>query len=296
MLIAPLFVRPGSGVREPISSLAGQARLSPDQAVVEAQRLAELGVGGIILFGLPDAKDDEGSGAWIADGIVQQTLRRLRDRDLPLVLIADTCLCEYTAHGHCGPLLIDGSVDNDSTIAALARTAVSQAAAGADIVAQKLDPSTPSVRQYQAAVMAACGATVVSIERIEPKLLRLLMDNGYLPVVTPPAISHDGVAINVDGDRLAMEIATALKAERLLIFADTPGFMRDVADEHSVIPVIRLDEVDAFAHFGKGRARVKLLSAAQAIRRGIQAVGLLDGRGDHPLTRAFEGAGTWITR
>jgi len=134
-----------------------------------------------------------------------------------------------------------------------------------------------------------------SIERIEPKLLRLLIDNGYLPVVTPPAISHDGVAINVDGDRLAMEIATALRADRLLIFADTPGFMRDVSDERSVIPLIHLDEVERVSEYGKGRARVKLLAAAQAIRRGIKAVGLLDGRGEHPLMRAFEGAGTWVT-
>jgi [amino group carrier protein]-L-2-aminoadipate 6-kinase len=134
-----------------------------------------------------------------------------------------------------------------------------------------------------------------TIERIEPNLLRLLLDGGYLPVVTPPAISQDGVAINVDGDRLAMELASALKAERLLIFADTPGFMRDVSDEHSVIPLIRLDEVEQVAEYGKGRARVKLLAAAQAVRRGIQAVGLLDGRGEHPLTRAFEGAGTWVT-
>jgi len=134
-----------------------------------------------------------------------------------------------------------------------------------------------------------------TVEKLEPKLLRLLLDHGFLPVVTPPAISHEGVAINVDGDRLAMEIATALHAERLLIFADTPGFMRDVSDERSVIPVIHLDEVDRVAEYGKGRARVKLLAAAQAIRRGIQAVGLLDGRGEHPLTRAFEGAGTWVT-
>jgi [amino group carrier protein]-L-2-aminoadipate/L-glutamate 6-kinase len=134
-----------------------------------------------------------------------------------------------------------------------------------------------------------------TIERIEPNLLQLLLDGGYLPVVTPPAISQDGVAINVDGDRLAMELASALKADRLLIFADTPGFMRDVSDEHSVIPLIRLDEVDQVAAYGKGRARVKLLAAAQAVRRGIQAVGLLDGRGEHPLTRAFEGAGTWVT-
>ena len=135
-----------------------------------------------------------------------------------------------------------------------------------------------------------------TIERIEPRLLRLLLDAGYLPVITPPAISHEGVAINIDGDRLAMEVATALQAERLLIFADTPGFLRDVSDERSVIPLIRLDDVDGVAGYAQGRARVKLLAAAQAIRRGIQAVGLLDGRGEHPLTRAFEGAGTWVTR
>jgi porphobilinogen synthase len=135
MLVAPLFVRPGSGVREPIPSLAGQARLSPDQVVAEAERLAELGVGGIILFGLPDFKDDEGTGAWIEEGIVQQTLRELRDRALPLVLIADTCLCEYTSHGHCGPLMADGSVENDTSVERLAQTAASQVRAGADVVA-----------------------------------------------------------------------------------------------------------------------------------------------------------------
>jgi [amino group carrier protein]-L-2-aminoadipate 6-kinase len=134
-----------------------------------------------------------------------------------------------------------------------------------------------------------------TIEEVEPRLLRLLIDSGYLPVITPPAISRDGVAINVDGDRLAMEIGTALGAERLLIFADTPGFMRDVSDDRSVIPQIHLDEVERIAEYGKGRARVKLLAAAQAIRHGIKAVGLLDGRGEHPLTRAFEGAGTWVT-
>ena len=134
-----------------------------------------------------------------------------------------------------------------------------------------------------------------TIEQVEPRLLRLLINSGYLPVVTPPAISRDGIAINVDGDRLAMEIARALGAERLLIFADTPGFMRDVTDDRSVIPQIHLDEVERLAEYGKGRARVKLLAAAQAIRHGIKAVGLLDGRGEHPLTRAFEGAGTWVT-
>ncbi len=135
MLVAPLFVRPGSGVRDPIASMPGVARLSPDAAAAEAARLTERGVGGVILFGLPEAKDAVGSGASAEDGIVQQALRRIRALELPLVTIADTCLCEYTDHGHCGPIAADGSVDNDVALVRLGETAVSQARAGADIVA-----------------------------------------------------------------------------------------------------------------------------------------------------------------
>jgi len=134
-LVAPLFVQPGHEMRSPISSLPGVFRLSPDEAVAEARQLAGLGVGALILFGLPAEKDALGTGAWIADGIVQQTLGRIRDADLDLVLIADTCLCEYTDHGHCGPIGEDGSVSNDEAIARLAETAASQARAGADVVA-----------------------------------------------------------------------------------------------------------------------------------------------------------------
>ena len=135
MLVAPLFVRPCSGIREPIDSMPGQARLSPDVAAEEAARLADLGVGGIILFGLPEAKDPLGTGASADEGIVQDAFRRIRALELPLVTIADTCLCEYTDHGHCGPLAGDGSVDNDAALRRLAETALSQARAGADIVA-----------------------------------------------------------------------------------------------------------------------------------------------------------------
>jgi len=135
MFVVPLFVRPGSGVREPIASMPGVARLSPDVAAEEAARLAELGVGGVLLFGLPEAKDPEGSEASRDDGVVQEAFRRIRSLDLPLVTIADTCLCEYTDHGHCGPLALDGSVDNDAALSRLAETAVSQARAGADVVA-----------------------------------------------------------------------------------------------------------------------------------------------------------------
>ncbi|MBA2381285.1 MAG: porphobilinogen synthase [Chloroflexi bacterium] len=135
MLVAPLFVRPGVGVREPIASMPGQARLSADLAADEAARLAELGVGGVILFGLPETKDALGSGASDDAGMVQDAFRRIRALELPLVTIADTCLCEYTDHGHCGPLAADGSVDNDAALVRLAEVAVSQARSGADIVA-----------------------------------------------------------------------------------------------------------------------------------------------------------------
>jgi porphobilinogen synthase len=108
MLVAPLFVRPGSGVREPVASMPGVERVSADVAAEEAVRLAELGVGGVIFFGLPASKDALGSEASADDGIVQDAIRRIRALELPLVTIADTCLCEYTDHGHCGPLAADG--------------------------------------------------------------------------------------------------------------------------------------------------------------------------------------------
>jgi porphobilinogen synthase len=159
MLVAPLFVRPGSGVREPIDSMPGQARLSPDLAAEEAARLAQLGVGGVILFGLPEAKDASGSGASADEGIVQDAFRRIRALRLPLVSIADTCLCEYTDHGHCGPLAGDGSVDNDAALRRLAETALSQARAGADIVA----PSAMMDGQVAAIRSALDGAGLEAV-------------------------------------------------------------------------------------------------------------------------------------
>jgi porphobilinogen synthase len=135
MLVAPLFVRPGSGIREPISSMPGQHRLSVDELEREAERLLGAGVRSVLLFGLPEAKDDRGSGAWADDGIVQSAIRALRRAaGDELAIIADVCLCEYTSHGHCG-VLGGASVDNDSTLPLLARSAVALADAGADVVA-----------------------------------------------------------------------------------------------------------------------------------------------------------------
>jgi porphobilinogen synthase len=139
-LVAPMFLCPGEGVRREVPSMPGVFNLSIDEALKEAANAASLGLGGMLLFGLPPEKDDTATGAWAEDGIVQQGLRALKaDRKLDsLVLIADVCLCEYTSHGHCGVVARDGdhySIDNDASVDLLAKTAVSLAKAGADIVA-----------------------------------------------------------------------------------------------------------------------------------------------------------------
>ena len=133
--IYPIFVAHGRGVREPIASMPGQARLSVDQLAREAAELRSLDIPAILLFGLPATKDSQGSEAWAADGIIQQAVRELKDAAPELVVITDVCLCEYTDHGHCGLLDEQGAVINDATVELLARTALSQAEAGADIVA-----------------------------------------------------------------------------------------------------------------------------------------------------------------
>ncbi len=133
-LVLPLFVEPGEGVRKPVPSMPGVFRTSVDELVRDALEAQELGLGGIMLFGIPETKDDRGSGAWAADGIVQKALGALKSETPDLVLITDVCLCEYTSHGHCG-LVENGVVLNDPTCELLAETAVSHARAGADIVA-----------------------------------------------------------------------------------------------------------------------------------------------------------------
>lgn len=144
-LIYPMFICPGEGVRKEISSMPGVFNLSLDEAMKEAETAASLGLGGLLLFGLPAEKDEMGTGAWAADGVVQTALQAFKqNRKLDsLIQIADVCLCEYTSHGHCGlvardPYARDGEhfqVENDSSVALLAKAAASLAAAGADIVA-----------------------------------------------------------------------------------------------------------------------------------------------------------------
>ena len=139
-LIYPLFICPGEGIRREVSSMPGVFNLSVDEAIREAEDAASLGLGGLLLFGLPATKDEEGTGAWEEGGIVQQSLRALRQSaaSKKLVLISDVCLCEYTSHGHCGVIIEDRDgfeLANDPTLELLARTALSHAKAGADVVA-----------------------------------------------------------------------------------------------------------------------------------------------------------------
>ncbi len=131
-LIAPLFV---ASAGEPIASMPGVSRLSISGAVAAAGELAALGVPGVLLFGIPDHKDAEGSGAWDDEGAVQLAVRAIKAAHPKLVVMTDVCLCEYTSHGHCGVVREDGAIDNDASLELLARAAVSHARAGADVIA-----------------------------------------------------------------------------------------------------------------------------------------------------------------
>lgn len=133
-LVLPLFVRSGKRVREPVASMPGVFRTSVDELLVDAGEAARARLGGILLFGIPDGKDEEGSGAWAEDGAVQTAVRRVKAEFPELTVITDVCLCEYTSHGHCG-VLGEGEVLNDPTLDLLTRAALSHARAGADVVA-----------------------------------------------------------------------------------------------------------------------------------------------------------------
>jgi porphobilinogen synthase len=147
-LVLPLFVCPGTGVRREISSMPGVHNLSVDELVREVAAAYDLGVRSIILFGLPESKDELASGAYAEDGIVQRAIRSVRKATPEMIIMADTCLCEYTSHGHCG-VVRSGEVLNDESLELLARTALSQAEAGADVVAPSamMDGQVGAIRE-----------------------------------------------------------------------------------------------------------------------------------------------------
>ncbi|MEN9793331.1 MAG: delta-aminolevulinic acid dehydratase [Actinomycetota bacterium] len=161
-LVAPLFVREGIDSPRPISSLPGVVQHTLDSLETEVRQLRDLGVRGVILFGVPATKDDQGSGAWDPDGIAQRALSRLRAAvGDDVVLMADLCVDEYTSHGHCGIVGADGEVDNDATLGIYARAALAQAAAGAHVVAPSgmMDGQVGAIR----AALDGAGHTNVSI-------------------------------------------------------------------------------------------------------------------------------------
>ena len=147
-LVHPLFVVHGRGVRETIASMPGQARLSVDELAKEAKDVAGMGIPAVLLFGVPHTKDPRGSEAYADDGIVQQAVRAVKDTVPDLLVITDVCLCQYTSHGHCG-VVEDGTVRNDPSLELIARTAVSHAEAGADMVAPSdmMDGRVAAIRE-----------------------------------------------------------------------------------------------------------------------------------------------------
>jgi porphobilinogen synthase len=147
-LIYPMFVCPGSGVRNEVSSMPGVFQQSADKLVEECREVEALGIPAVILFGLPEKKDEKGSEAYAATGVVQRAIEAIRNAKLKLLVITDVCLCEYTSHGHCG-LVEDGEVQNDATLELLAAEALSHARAGADVVAPSdmMDGRVAAIRQ-----------------------------------------------------------------------------------------------------------------------------------------------------
>ena len=146
--ISPLFIVPGKEVKKPVASMPGIFQQSADHAIKEVQALQSLGVPAVLLFGIPEKKDETASGAFAKDGVIQRAVRRIKEKCPDMLIVTDVCLCEYTSHGHCG-MLDKGDVDNDATLEVLAETALSHARAGADMVAPSamMDGQVGAIRE-----------------------------------------------------------------------------------------------------------------------------------------------------
>jgi porphobilinogen synthase len=265
-LVAPLFVREGIHEPRPIPSLPGVVQHTRESLVKEARRLASLGVPAVILFGVPARKDPEGSEAWSPDGIVQVSLRDLRDElGDSLVLIADLCLDEYTDHGHCGLLRPDGTVDNDATLERYARVAVAQADAGAAVVAPSgmMDGQVAAIR----AALDAAGHAEVAILAYAAK---------YASALYGPFRDAVDVTIAGGGDRTAYQQDPRNRREALVEVALD---VEEGADIVMVKPALAYLDVIAAV-----RSRVELpvaayhVSGEYAMVKAAAERGWLDGR------------------
>jgi porphobilinogen synthase len=260
-LVYPLFVEHGLDRRTPIAALPGIDRLSINHAVEEAASAAALGVPAVLLFGIPAAKDDEGSGAWDDEGVVQLAVRALKEALPELVVITDVCLCEYTTHGHCGRLRADGSVDNDSTVELLARTAVSQARAGADVVAPSdmMDGRVSAIR----AELDADGLADVPILAYSAKFASAF----YGPF------------------REAADSAPA--------FGDRRSYQMDAANVREAVREARLD-VDEGADVVMVKPALAYLDVIRAVRDAVPTpVAAFNVSGEYAMVKAAAAAG-WL--
>ena len=194
--VYPVFVTHGRDVRVPIDPMPGQAQVSIDNLIREAAEAEQLGIRAVLLFGLPPAKDGLGTGAYNPNGIIQEATSALKQALPGMVVITDVCLCEYTDHGHCGVLLDDGTVDNDATLELLARTAVSQADAGADIVAPSamMDGQVGAIR----AALDAAGHTDVPVMAYASKMASAFYGPFRVAAESTPQ-SGDRKAYQMDG-------------------------------------------------------------------------------------------------
>jgi porphobilinogen synthase len=262
-LIAPLFVREGVEERVPIQSLPGHFQHSRASLVKEVARLADLGIPGVILFGLPAAKDPQGSQAWAPDGIVQVALADLRERHGDsLVLMADLCLDEYTDHGHCGVLDAEGGVDNDATLELYARTALAQADAGAAVVA----PSGMMDGQV-AAIRSA------------------LDSSGHLDVVVMAYAAKYASAL-YGPFREAVDVQIAGGGDRR-------GYQQDVGNAREALAEVALD-LDEGADIVMVKPALAYLDVISAVRRRFDApVAAYHVSGEYAMVKAAAERG-WI--
>jgi porphobilinogen synthase len=285
-LIAPLFVREGIDDQVPISSMPGQSQHTIDSLVVEAKRLVSLGVPGLILFGVPERKDPQGTEAYHADGIVQRALRSLRDAvGDQLVLMADLCLDEYTDHGHCGILGPQGEVLNDPTIELYGRIALAQAEAGADIVAPSgmMDGQVAAIR----AALDGHGHDQVAI---------LAYASKYASALYGPFRDAVDVSIAGGGDRRAYQQDPHNRREALLEIAED---LAEGADMIMVKPAMTsLDVlVEARQTVGVPLAAYHV-SGEYAMVQAAAAAGWIDGPAvalEHLLTLKRAGADFILT-
>jgi porphobilinogen synthase len=259
-LVYPLFVAPGKGLRREIPSLPGCFHLSADEAATEAAEVESLGIGGVILFGLPEAKDAVGSEGYAENGVVQQAIRAIRERCQDLLVATDVCLCEYTSHGHCG-VIEGGEVRNDPTLPLLAKMAVSHARAGAHVVAPSdmMDGRVGAIRSA-------------------------LDDSGFADT---PILSY------------AAKYASAFygpfreAADSAPQFGDRRGYQMDPANVREALKEVRLD-VEEGADIVMVKPALPYLDVIRAVREAVdRPVAAYNVSGEYAMVKAAAAKG-WI--